>query len=235
MEDLLKKWRNKEKLILILLLLAGLSMLSLRGRGSAESGATYFVPGNPAQVALTFETLWNPSGLDEILAALDAEGIRVTFFLSGSWLKQNPNAARQILASGHEIGNHTLSHQSLLYMSQKEVVHEISEFNKLAGELLEYRPTLFRPPLGHYNGAILKRAKQQGCQTVLWSVDSYDWISDSSEVIHQRIAERLHGGAIVLFRVGAPHLPAALPQIIDELREQGYEAVTVTELLRLND
>ena len=97
--------------------------------------------------------------------------------------------------------------------------------------LLEYRPRLFRPPLGLYNDAVVKKARQQGCRTVLWSVESYDLISKSSDEIVNRVTERLRGGAIVVFRIGAPFLPDALAEIIVDLKGRGFEAVTVSELL----
>ena len=154
-----------------------------------------------------------------------------TFFVTGTWLQRNPEAVKQILAGGHEIGNHTLNHRVMLQLESREIVREIKEFNDLALSLLEYRPRLFRPPLGLYNDAVVKRARQQGCRTVLWSVESYDLISKGSEEIVERVKGRLRGGSIVVFRVGAPFLPEALVEIIADLKRRGFEAVTVSELL----
>lgn len=219
--------------LILLLLLAGLIVtLALRQYYPAEPEAVYFVPGNLPQVALSFETLWSSSGLERILEILAEEDVRATFFISGTWLKQNPEAAKLILKKGHELGNHTLSHKNLLYLSEKEIAAEIKGFNDLALELLEYRPRLFRPPLGLYNGLILKQAGLYRCQTVLWSIESYDTISRSGGEIAERVMQRMHGGAIISFRVGAPLLPEILPVILAELVKQGYAPVTVTSLLK---
>ncbi len=124
-----------------------------------------------------------------------------------------------------------MSHSSLLYLEETELREEVGGFHKLAQEILEYRPLLFRPPGGGFTGLPLEAARRAGYRTVLWSVDSYDWISLSGEEIASRVSERAHGGAIINFRVGARFLPAALPLVARNLRELGYEPVTASELL----
>ncbi len=231
-----RNWRKAEKVgLLILLILAALAMLSLKGSYPAEPQPIYFVQGDHLKIALTFETLWSSGNLEEILDILEEEGVQATFFITGTWLTNHPEAAKLILSGGHEIGNHTMNHRTLLYLNQEELVQEISAFNKLAAELLEYRPRLFRPPLGLYNGQVLRKARQQGCRTVLWSVDSYDWISKSEAEISSRVKERVHSGAIIVFRIGAPLLPVALSEIIKMVRQQGFEPIAVSELLKSAD
>ena len=81
--------------------------------------------------------LWSSEGLEELLQALKKEGVQATFFLTGTWLKSHPAAAKMILEQGHEIGNHTLNHANLLYLTEKEIKHEIDGFNEAAQEILE--------------------------------------------------------------------------------------------------
>jgi peptidoglycan-N-acetylglucosamine deacetylase len=229
-------WRRAEKAgLFVLLILAALALLSLKGRYPVEPKPVYFVQSCRNKVALTFETLWSSENLEEILGVMEEEAVRATFFITGTWLKNHPEAAMKILTGGHEIGNYTMNHRTLLYLNQQELVQEISTFNELASEILEYRPRLFRPPLGLFNGLVLRKARQQGCQTVLFSVESYDWISNTTAEIIRRVEERAHRGAIIVFRVGAPMLPGALPDIIKLLRQQGLEPVSVSELLKSED
>jgi len=226
-------WRRAEIVGLCLMAILGVLLLAsaLRQASPAPPAAVYFAPGSPARVALTFETFWSSEGLDELLAILRKEGVRATFFLTGAWLKRYPRAARAILEQGHEIGNHTMNHANLLYLSEEEMRREIDGFIEAAQEILEYRPVLFRPPQGLYNGLVLEHAWRRRCRAVLWSVESYDYISrDAAEVV-ERIAGRLHGGAIILFRSGSPLARQALPQVLELLRRRGYSAVTVSELL----
>lgn len=231
-----RNWRRAEKVgLLLLLILVALALVSLRGSYPLEPQPVYFVPGGHPEVALTFETLWSSGNLEQILSILEEEAVQATFFISGTWLTNHPAAAKSILAGGHEIGNHTMNHRTLLYLNQEDLVQEINAFNKLAAEILEYRPRLFRPPLGLYNGLVLRKARQQGCRTVLWSIDSYDWISRSGSEISRRVEERVHGGAIIVFRVGAPMLLEALPDILHMLSQQGLKPVSVSELLKSAD
>ena len=227
-----RNWRKTEKIgLALLLVLAALVQLSLKGSYPSEPPPIYFAEGGPSRVALTFEILWSGENLDKILSILERESLQATFFITGIWLEKNAEVAKSILAGGHEIGNHTMSRRILIAMSQQEMTKEIKAFNTLCAEILEYRPRLFRPPLGLYNGQVLRTARQQGCRTVLWSVDSGDWVSQSSSEISRRVAERVHDGAILLFRVEAPHLPAALPEVLEIMRQQGYEPGSVGSLL----
>lgn len=227
-------WRLVEKVALGLIILLGVVAVAsaLQQIHPASPGAIYFVPGRPFRIALTFETRSSDDGLAGLLKILKAEGVSATFFLTGNWLKKYPAEAASILGQGHEIGNHTLNHSVLLYLSGKEIKEELNGFNEAAREILEYRPVSFRPPRGLYNGLVLEAARKQHCRTVLWSVESYDYLSGDPAELCARIKSRVHHGAIVVFRVGAPVLLDALPEILACLREQGYLPVTVSALLK---
>lgn len=231
---MLRSWRRAEKVALGLIMLMGAIMVTsaLQQLRPASPEAIYFMPGRPFRVALTFETRWSSEGLAELLQILKAEDVPATFFLTGTWLREHPAAAARILEQGHEIGNHTLNHAVLLYLSEKEIKRELDGFNEAAREILEYRPRLFRPPRGLYNGVVLQAARQRRCRTVLWSIESYDCLSRDPAEVSAQIESRLHHGAIIVFRVGAPVLPEALPKILAHLRERGYIPVTVSELLK---
>ena len=231
---MLGNWRLSEKVALALIMVLG-AVLVTSAFGQlrpAAPEAIYFVPGRPYRVAFTFETRWSSEGLTELLQILKAEAVTATFFLTGSWLKEHPGEAAAILGQGHEIGNHTLSDTVLLYLSGEEIEAEPEGFNEAAREILEYRPRLFRPPRGLYNGIVLQAARKQRCRTVLWSIESYDYLCRDPGEISARIGSRLHHGAIIVFRVGAAALAEALPEVLAQLRERGYETVTVSALLK---
>ena len=94
-------------------------------------------------------------------------------------MTRHPESAKAIIGDAHELGNHSCSHRSLLYADEEEITREIREFNRITEALLEYRAPVFRPPYGAYNGLILAKAHREGQRTVLWSLDSRDWISAS--------------------------------------------------------
>lgn len=228
-----RTWRRREKTGFVLLMLLGGLLVAgaLQQLSSEPPEAIYFAPGGPPRVALTFETLWSGDGVENLLQLLEEEGVQATFFLTGLWLRNNREAAKRILEQGHEIGNHTLNHANLLYASEGEIIKEIEGFNESALAALEYSPHLFRPPRGLYNGVILEQARRHRCRTVLWSVESYDYISRDAAEVSARVGKRLHRGAIINFRAGSPLLHEALPQILKLLRERGLEAVKVSDLL----
>ncbi len=229
-----RTWRRAEKFGLVLLMLIGGMIIAgaLQKLSSGPPGAIYFAPGEPPQVALTFETLWSSDGVENLLHLLQEEEVQATFFLTGIWLENNVETAKAILERGHEIGNHTLNHANLLYATGEEIVREIEGFNEAAQDTLEYSPRLFRPPQGLYNGAVLEQAGRCRCRTVLWSVESYDYISQDAAEVSARVSKRLQGGAIINFRAGSPLLLKALPKILQMVRGRGLEAVKVSDLLK---
>ncbi|HOA34939.1 MAG TPA: polysaccharide deacetylase family protein [Bacillota bacterium] len=228
-----RSWRRAEIVGLCLIMLLGALLVTsaLQQISPAPPAPVYFVPGSPSEVAITFETFWSSEGLEEVLRILREKDVRATFFLTGAWLKNHPEAAKMILEQGHEIGNHTMNHAGLLYLTEEEIRNEIDGFIEAAQEILEFRPVLFRPPQGLYNGIVLQHAWKRRCRTVLWSVESYDYLSRDAAELIARVGSRLQGGAIILFRAGTPVTLEALPQILELLREQGYSPVTVSALL----
>lgn len=216
--------------VLIISLVIALPVLTL-GYVHKSDRATYFAGDRPGQIALTFNTLWSSRGLPEILEILNQKEVKATFFISGAWLKLNPEAAREILLGGHEIGNRSVSSTPLLYLDENSLSREIGGFNRLSREQLEYQPCLFRPPRGEYSGLVQKVAREENCSLVLWTVESYDWLSEDCSALSRQVLDKARGGAIISFRVGSPSLTGALPEIIASLQKQGYELVTVSRLL----
>ncbi|MFY9114467.1 MAG: polysaccharide deacetylase family protein, partial [Dethiobacteria bacterium] len=183
------------------------------------------------QVAISFEVIWGEGNLKEILAILEREKIKATFFMSGSWIANFPELAQEILLKGHEIGKYSFSSIPFTYLTEEDIGIEFANFNKLTAEVLEYRSRLFRPPLGNYNEFMVDVAKRYGYRTVLWSIDSHDLIANNSDDIITRISGRLHYGSIINFRTNSEHLIDALPVIISYIRESGYDILTVSKLI----
>lgn len=231
---MLRSWSRAEKAALGLIMILGAVLLTsaLRQLQPPAPEAIYFVPGRPFQAALTFEPRWSSEGLTELLQVLEREEVAATFFITGTWLRNHPAEAARILKQGHEIGNHTLNDALLLFLTEEEIGAELDGFNEAAREILEYRPRLFRPPRGLYNGVVLQAARQRRCETVLWSIESYDHLGGDPAELSARIGSRLHHGAIISFRVGAPALPEVLPLLLSHMRAQGFSAVTVSDLLK---
>lgn len=151
----------------------------------------------------------------------------------GSQVKKYPNIAKQVADNGHEIGNHTYNHPNLKKLTTKEMMEEISRTNEIIRLTTGINPILFRPPYGNYTNEVLKYAKTNGYSTILWSVDSLDWKSRNASAINRMVTQHTTNGSIVLMHDIHAATADALPQLIQTLQTEGYQFVTVSELLSI--
>lgn len=190
--------------------------------------------GSQPKIALTFDMGSDAAGLPSILQTLRSYNIKSTFFVTGSSAAAYPNATRQILADGHELGNHSYSHPDFTTLTPSQMIDQLKQtenlLNKQTGS--KFKP-LFRPPFGAYNASVLETVGNAGYgRTIMWSIDTIDWQFPSIKTIQDRVLNNAHNGAIVLMHVsGQTNTPNALPGMIQGLRAKGYQMVTISELL----
>lgn len=189
--------------------------------------------GNPAKrmVAFTFDATYGDNQTPVLLDILRRNNIRATFFLSGIWLENFPQLARNIAQAGHEIGNHSYTHPHLPQISLDEVRDQLVRTGAIIRNTTGRTPYLFRPPFGEYDQSILNVAAGLGYLTIMWTIDSLDWQNPGVDVIISRVVNNIQTGAIILMHQAAPQTPQALQTIIDRLENQGYTFGTVTEVL----
>ncbi|MGI6677794.1 MAG: LysM peptidoglycan-binding domain-containing protein [Dehalobacterium sp.] len=189
--------------------------------------------GNPAKrmVALTFDATYGDNQTTTLLNILAQNNVRATFFLSGIWLENYPQLARDIASAGHEIGNHSYTHPHLPQLTVNEVTDQILRTGTIIRTVTGRIPYLFRPPFGEYTQMILNVIANLGYLTIMWTVDSLDWQNPGVEAIANRVVNNIKPGAIVLMHQAAAQTPQALPAIIARLQDQGYDFGTVTEVL----
>lgn len=191
-------------------------------KSSCRPAPTFQVEGADMSVFFTFNVLWGESQLDTLLQLLDEYEIKAVFFISGQWLKKYPQTAKKIADQGHWIGNHTYTHSKLPPMNEEEVAGEIKRFNSLCREMLLEKPVFFRPPYGEYNAKIVRIAKDNGCYTLLWSVNALMLSNLATELVLSHIEEQIHDGAVLLFHSTTPEVLETLPPIVDFLQWKGY-------------
>lgn len=185
-------------------------------------------------VALTFDDGPTPEGVDAVLAALGPRGITATFFVIGNRMERFPGQAERLVAAGHELGNHTYSHQRNLGRSQAFYAAEIARTDallKAAGS----DTNLFRPPFGKRLIGLPLEAERAGYRTIMWDVEDQPERFTEPRAFAQDILARVRPGSIILIHPMYRHNHVArdaLPIILDGLHSQGYEVVTVSELLR---
>lgn len=182
------------------------------------------LPGDSGgQVFLTFDGGADADGLEPILAALAARGVRSTFFLTGQWVKRYPELARRILAAGHEIANHSMSHQNMANWSKEAIAEELEKAEQVFVAVLGRRGApFFRFPFGAQNRRVEQFAEELGYRPVYWHIDTLDWKEPSVASIVDKVASRIRRGAVVLMHVGSRNGAKALPTILDLLLVRGY-------------
>jgi peptidoglycan-N-acetylglucosamine deacetylase len=198
-------------------------------------------PRDRPRVAITFDDGPDPEVTPAILDALASAGARATFFVIGRHLEKYAHIGTRALREGHELGNHSWMHSYLqnFYRTdqqQSDVERSTRLLQELTGSDAE---PLYRPPVGLKSPALARVAHARQLKVIAWSLHSRDtWGRDPNEIAASVLA-RIAAGDIVLMHDGherdATHrrlAAAALPSILEGLRERGLSCVTVSELLR---
>lgn len=191
----------------------------------------YYVDTEEKKVAFSFDACWGSAYTPALLEILRENNIKTTFFLTGFWLEKYPEMVTKISKEGHEIGNHSYSHPHLNGLGEQEIKAELVKVGDMIFELTNVQPHLFRPPFGEYSNKVITAAEKCGYQTIQWSIDSLDWQELGKEPMVQRVTEKLHPGAIILFHNNGKYTVEALPEIIACAKEQGYAIIPISELL----
>lgn len=181
-------------------------------------------------VALTFDDGPSSTTTPRLLDVLYKKDVPATFFMLGSKVRNNPDIVRRAEAEGHIVASHTMYHQNLARISASAAKNDIAEAKTTFRNVLGHEPTLTRPPYGNINSTIRGNV---GTPMILWSVDTLDWKNKNTESILATTKEQLHDGAVILMHDIYDTSVDAVPVIIDELRKDGYEFVTIAELARL--
>ncbi len=187
--------------------------------------------GNEKVISLTFDAAWDDSDTDVLINILKEHNVPATFFMVGSWVEKYPDSVKKFFEAGHEIMNHSDTHPHIDKLSDLKIKEEIEKCNQKIEGLIGVKPILFRGPYGEYNNAVIEEAEKQGMFVLQWDVDSLDWKNLSPKEIVDRVTNRVKPGSILLFHNGAKNTPAALPDVIKKLKQDGYTFVKASELI----
>lgn len=186
-------------------------------------------------VALTFDDGPDPKYTAEILSILKRNQVRATFFVVGENAKKYPEIIKKEIEEGHEIENHTYTHPDLSQESNPRTGEEIQKTQQLLSEIGEIRLQFFRPPKKLYRPETIQIAEANGYKTVLWSICVENQKAKTPELMAQRVIAAARPGIIILAhdgRMDRSRTVQALPRIIEEYHNLGYEFVTLDELLK---
>ena len=186
---------------------------------------------------LTIDDAPNKESTPGFLDLLDQYDARALFFINGEPAQEHPDLIEAILDRGHQIGNHTWSHSSLLRLDRHQTEKEIVRLNEWLQSEMDYSPRFFRPPYGNSTAYSDSVIAAQGMRNMGWSVAAYDWLYPENEQINEHyplIAERtmqaMYDGVIILIH-DWPVTLKALKVILQELEKEGYELVDPAQII----
>jgi cellulose synthase/poly-beta-1,6-N-acetylglucosamine synthase-like glycosyltransferase/peptidoglycan/xylan/chitin deacetylase (PgdA/CDA1 family)/spore germination protein YaaH len=198
----------------------------------------------PHRVALTFDDGPDPKWTPKILQILSDKKAPAAFFVLGTQAQHYPDLVERIAVDGHEIGNHSYTHQNLAEAGDQQIELELNATTRLIEAITGHSTAYFRPPYNSDGTPVepgelraLRVARDLGYLTVTQSIDPDDWEKPGADALLRRVkTQRAAGGAVILLHDGGgdrSQTVAALPAIIDYLRERGDEIVPLSKLIDL--
>jgi peptidoglycan/xylan/chitin deacetylase (PgdA/CDA1 family) len=186
-------------------------------------------------IAMTFDDGPHATNTPKLLDLAAKRHIKLTFFVLGECVQQNPAVLQREVAEGHEIGNHSWSHPNLAKLSDEAVRSQLRRTEDIIVKTAGVKPKLMRPPYGE----LTKRQRvwvnhDFGYKVILWDVDPLDWKRPGPSVVARRIIAGARPGSIILSHDIHPPTIEAMPQVFDALLAKGFKFVTVSELLAMN-
>ena len=181
-------------------------------------------------VALTFDDGPSSATTPRLLDILYEKDVPATFFVLGKMVREAPDIVKRAEREGHIVASHTMYHQNLVRISTQAIKNDIVESTAVFSDILGHAPVLTRPPYGNINNTVRDSV---GTPMILWSVDTLDWQNKDPSAILAVTKEQIHDGAIILMHDIYDTTVDAVPIVIDELRKEGYDFVTVPELAEI--
>ncbi|MDR1673904.1 MAG: polysaccharide deacetylase family protein [Oscillospiraceae bacterium] len=181
---------------------------------------------NPDEILLTFDQGYENGYTPKILDTLKEKDVKAIFFLTGSYVKSQPELVQRMIDDGHTIGNHGMTHASFPDIGTEECKNEIMDLHNLVSKQFGYEMRYLRMPCGEYSESSLKTAQELGYKTLFWSFAYVDWITDKQpepSAAFDTITSSAHGGAIYLLHSVSSTNAEILGSVIDCLRGKGFK------------
>lgn len=215
-------------LVCVVLAVGAVCFLPSVSPAAGVEDGLYYRGNSQDGVSLMINVYWGTEQVYGMLDVLDEYSAKATFFLGGCWADDNVDCVKEITARGHEIGTHGYFHRDHDKLTLQENREEIGTSVRFLSLVSEQTITLFAPPSGAYNDDTLTAAKELGLKTVMWSKDTIDWRDKDEALCLRRATENVTGGELILMHP-MEHTLKALPRILENYRERGLRAITVSE------
>ncbi|MFC5401988.1 polysaccharide deacetylase family protein [Cohnella soli] len=184
--------------------------------------------GKPS-VALMINVAWGDEFLAPMLATLKESGVKATFFFDGTWLSKHMDTAKEIIAQGHEVSNHAYTHPDMSKLGAARQREEIGKTEELLKQLGVHN-VWFAPPSGDFNANTVKVASEFGLRTVLWTLDTIDWMKPDPSSVIEKVSRKVGPGSLILMHPTSTS-KGALAGMIKVIRAKGLVPGTVAQTL----
>lgn len=185
-------------------------------------------------IYLTFDEGYENGYSEKILDVLKEYDVKAAFFVTKSYIRDNQELIQRMVAEGHIVGNHSVTHPDMTKLTAEQIASEIQDcaayFKEVTGQEM---PHFFRPPEGVYSIFSLEQTQAQGYKTIFWSFAYGDWDVNhqpGKQNAYNMVMENYHNGSIMLLHAVSQSNTEALPDIITSLREKGYTFMSLEDL-----
>lgn len=214
--------------IILLILLAAICITGLMQRQEIQTMGRSIGNEGGKKIALTFDDGPHPYYTEQLLKGLKERNAKATFFITGKNAESYPEIVKRIYEDEHLIGNHTYNHTQLTSKNRESFKEEIIKTNEVIKAVTGEDVIYVRPPYGSWNKEF---EKELNMFPVLWTIDPLDWCSHDVSCIVKNVCAKVEENDIILMHDQYKTTVTAALKIVDELTEEGYEFVTVDELL----
>jgi len=190
--------------------------------------------GNPKENKISFicNVAWGSEYIVDLLDVLDDHQVKISFFLEGRWARNNPEKVRKIYQNGHEIGNHAYSHYNMSTIDRDLIKEEIEKANDTIKNILDLQVELFGPPAGDFDQRVIEEVDELGMYTILWSIDTVDWMEPGVENMVNKVLEKAHPGGFILMHPTEDTVKA-IDNIIHQLKDDSFNIVPISKQLEV--
>jgi peptidoglycan/xylan/chitin deacetylase (PgdA/CDA1 family) len=193
------------------------------------------IDSNQKNVALTFDDGPHAILTPLLLDRLNNTNAKVTFFVMGVKVVLHPDIVRRALKEGHEVANHVWDHPVLTKIPWQVARDQILRTSEAVFNVSGYTPKTMRPPYGNTNRGLNNRIySETKLPVIMWSLDTLDWMRPNPKEIVKKILQKVKPGTVILCHDIHPGTIEAIPEIVQQLHEQGYSFKTVSEMIAIH-
>ncbi|MGK5511351.1 polysaccharide deacetylase family protein [Brevibacillus formosus] len=191
---------------------------------------------NKKQIALTFDDWGSDKTVTKLLDILAEHDVKATFFLRAKGVENNPNLARAMVESGHDVANHSYSHPVITTLTTEELQKDVVKAHQVITEAIQQQPVmLFRPPTGVVDDHTAKVIAATGYKVIaLYDVTTLDWDKKNSaqDIVNGVMSKTKNGSVILLHMLDDIHTIEALPIVLERLKSKGYTFVKMDDMIK---